>query len=54
MSGDEHMNLFSQPESRKCVAAAVHTCSSKNDVCSAIQQSVCNVVSVSTGHVDRT
>ena len=47
------MNLFSQPESRRCMVTAVHTRSSKNDVCSAIQQSVCNVVSVSSGHGDR-
>jgi len=47
------MNLFSQSESRKCEVTAVHTCSSKNDVCSAVQQSVCNVVSVRTGHGDR-
>lgn len=53
--GDKHMNLFSQSESSKCVVTAVHTCSSKTDACSAIQQMyVCNVVSVSTGHADRT
>jgi len=48
------VNWFSQSESRKCVVAAVHTCSSDNDAGGAVQKSVRNVVFVSTVQVNRT